>query len=100
DLTSIDTGIVETIEHEFPQYGASYATPVPEDLRDKLVAIVKTFILPDSPLEINLSSQIVAQSQAFVAGEPMACGVLDEIKNEVIDMLYSNVYIRYCESHQ
>ncbi|KAJ1864914.1 hypothetical protein LPJ78_003035 [Coemansia sp. RSA 989] len=95
DLTSLDTGIVETIEHAFPQYGIAYSTPVPEELREKLVAIVKTFILPGAPWEINVSSRIIEASQEFANGGTMPCGALDDAKNEVIDLLYSNVYIRY-----
>ncbi|KAJ2313621.1 hypothetical protein IWW54_001406 [Coemansia sp. RSA 2705] len=100
DLVSLDVGIVETIGHAFPQYGASYSTPVSDSLRDKVDAVVNTFILPDSPWEINLSSRLVEQSQEFVDGGPMPCGLLDEIKNEVVDLLYSNVYIRYRQSQQ
>ncbi|KAJ2387619.1 hypothetical protein H4S02_003279 [Coemansia sp. RSA 2611] len=100
DLVSLDVGIVETIGHAFPQYGASYSTPVPDSLRDKVNAVVNTFILPGSPWEINLSSRLVEQSQEFVGGSPMPCGLLDEIKNEVVDLLYSNVYIRYRQSLQ
>ncbi|KAJ2448407.1 hypothetical protein EV183_005456 [Coemansia sp. RSA 2336] len=99
DLTSLDTGIIETIAHAFPQYGITYSTPVPEELREKLVAIVKTFILPRAPWEINLSSRIVETSKEFVNGGPMPCGTLDDAKNEVIDLLYSNVYIRYQQLH-
>ncbi|KAJ2162932.1 hypothetical protein GGF46_000315 [Coemansia sp. RSA 552] len=100
DPGNLDTGIVEIIGHAFPGYGSGYTTPVPEAVRARLEAVARTFILPRAPWEINASGGIVASMQRFVGGERIACGVLDEAKNEVVDLLYANVYIRYCQTRR
>lgn len=90
---SLTTGIVDTIGYICPQVPPITAnTLIPEPLHRKLNAIVQTFLLPESPLAINIGSSII---EAARSPETMTYGHLDSAANEVIDMLYNNVYLRY-----
>ncbi|KAJ1668431.1 hypothetical protein IW140_000259 [Coemansia sp. RSA 1813] len=93
-LQCVAIGIAETMNFAFPQAGFTSAMTVPQSLRRQLSAIIRTFVLPTSALEINLTAEMVSEAQVYVEGGDMAFGTLDAIKNHVVELLYANVYIR------
>ncbi|KAI8326474.1 hypothetical protein GQ54DRAFT_307470 [Martensiomyces pterosporus] len=95
NLASLAVGIAESMAHAFPHLGITSGTLVSENLRIPLSAIIRTFILPESPLAINTSSNVVASSRKYLTGGQVAFGLLDGVKDEIVSLLYSNVYLRY-----
>ncbi|KAJ1959547.1 hypothetical protein GGI12_004280 [Dipsacomyces acuminosporus] len=80
----------------FPDQGINSFTAVSENLREHLTAIINTFVLPEAPLAINIPSSMVNATRAYLAGGQLTFGMIDRVKDHVVDLLYSNVYIRYC----
>ncbi|KAJ1995865.1 hypothetical protein GGI25_000259 [Coemansia spiralis] len=93
-LQCFNVGIVDTMAYAFPEMNITSETTVPDSLHCQLVAIIRTYILPDSPLEINTNAEVVLISQAYIDGGQMSFGTLDSIRDQVVELLYSNVYIR------
>ncbi|KAI8326473.1 hypothetical protein GQ54DRAFT_307469 [Martensiomyces pterosporus] len=96
-LTSLTVGVSGTMVYYFPDMTIDSSTPVSENLRDSLNSTIKTFTLPESPFAINASSCVVDTAHAYLAGGQFTFGSLDKIKDEVVDLLYLNVYLRYRE---
>ncbi|KAI9502142.1 hypothetical protein BX070DRAFT_226821 [Coemansia spiralis] len=99
-LRCIDTGIVETIALAFPSMNITNKTLVPDNLRCHLDAIIKTFILVGSALEINTTADTILKAKAYLDGDKFDFGTLDSIKIQVLELLYSNVYIRFYQQNQ
>ncbi|KAJ2313620.1 hypothetical protein IWW54_001405 [Coemansia sp. RSA 2705] len=87
--------IVESLQQAFPTKGFDRSTPAPERLRSTLSAIIKTFILPESLLAINATDDVVAACRSYLTGDDIALGILDSAKDQVLDLLYTNVYLRF-----
>ncbi|KAJ2329112.1 hypothetical protein H4S02_003278 [Coemansia sp. RSA 2611] len=92
---SYSKGIVESLQQAFPTKGFDGSTHVPERLRSTLLAIIKTFILPESLLAINATDDVVAACRSYLRGDELALGILDSAKDQVLDLLYTNVYLRF-----
>ncbi|KAJ2317964.1 hypothetical protein IWW52_002828 [Coemansia sp. RSA 2704] len=86
---------VESLQQAFPTKGFDRSTPAPERLRSTLSAIIKTFILPESLLAINATDDVVAACRSYLTGDDIALGILDSAKDQVLDLLYTNVYLRF-----
>ncbi|KAJ2642034.1 hypothetical protein GGF44_001851 [Coemansia sp. RSA 1694] len=95
NLASLSSSITATMTRAFPEYDISDDTLISERLRDVLKTIVRTFMLPESPLAINVPHAIVSSFRAYLLGSPATFGMVERVKEEVINLLYSNVYIRY-----
>ncbi|KAJ2461506.1 hypothetical protein GGF42_000147 [Coemansia sp. RSA 2424] len=94
-LQSLTTGITKTMEQAFPEQDIGGYTEFPESMREPLCALINTFILPESPLAINVNSSVVGAAREYLDGGAIAYAVVDQACREVIDLLYSNVYVRY-----
>ncbi|KAJ2163206.1 hypothetical protein GGF46_000136 [Coemansia sp. RSA 552] len=94
DLSSRSTGIVDALQHAAPNAGFDGSTLVPEEHRHVLGAVIRTFILPDSVLAVNTSGSVLSACQKYLAGDQLVLGTLDKAKDEVLELLYSNVYQR------
>ncbi|KAJ2704094.1 hypothetical protein FB645_003569 [Coemansia sp. IMI 203386] len=90
NLSNLSVGITQAMQQAFPGLLVSERTVLPESLRNTANIIIKTFMLPDSPLAINAPSDIVAMCKAYLTGGQLTFGMLDRAKDEVIDMLYCN----------
>ncbi|KAJ1879390.1 hypothetical protein LPJ57_002863 [Coemansia sp. RSA 486] len=91
--------IVDMLKQAFPDSDIDESTTVSERLRSKLCEIIKTFILPNSPLELNIDARIVRSARSYMKGGVFSYHQIDEIKETVIDLLYSNVYVRFRQSN-
>ncbi|KAJ2474722.1 hypothetical protein IWW47_006646, partial [Coemansia sp. RSA 2052] len=80
------------MEQAFPEQDIGGYTEFPESMREPLCALINTFILPESPLAINVNSSIVRAAREYLDGGAIAYAVVDQACREVIDLLYSNVY--------
>ncbi|KAJ1829209.1 hypothetical protein LPJ56_000554 [Coemansia sp. RSA 2599] len=99
NIQRFSVGIVDMLRQAFPSSGVDKSTAVAEHLRPKLCEILKTFILPDSPLELNVDARIVLSAKNYIkGGGSFSYHEIDEIKEVVIDLLYSNVYVRFRQS--
>ncbi|KAJ1902444.1 hypothetical protein LPJ66_000055 [Kickxella alabastrina] len=91
-------GIVDTMKQVYPDKSIDGSTMVVESLRPKLDAIISTFILPNSPLELNIDSHIIDASKSYIKGGQIPYDLIDQAKDQMVELLYSNVYIRFCHS--
>ncbi|ORX70447.1 hypothetical protein DL89DRAFT_256664 [Linderina pennispora] len=67
-LTDITTGIVQTMAKAFPRLVIDDSTTISERIREPVSAILTTFILPESSLAINTSSQVIRVAQDYLDG--------------------------------
>ncbi|KAJ2263198.1 hypothetical protein GGI01_000935 [Coemansia sp. RSA 376] len=95
NLASLSSSISATMAHAFPEYSISDDTLISERLRCVLKTVVRTFMLPESPLAINVPHAVVCTFRDYLLGGPATFGMMEQVKEEVVNLLYSNVYIRY-----
>ncbi|KAJ2742331.1 hypothetical protein GGI19_006832, partial [Coemansia pectinata] len=68
NLQSLTTGITKTMTQAFPDQGISGCTEFTESLREPLCALIDTFILPESPLALNVPGNIVSAARSYIGG--------------------------------
>ncbi|KAJ1852127.1 hypothetical protein LPJ73_002886 [Coemansia sp. RSA 2703] len=87
--------ILETARAVYPQHEFSESTPFPVASMDKLIAIFSVFINSNSYTAITLPSSMVLRLRDRLGSHQLTLIILDEIKEEVLNMLYFDVYTRY-----
>ncbi|KAJ2054770.1 hypothetical protein GGI17_006800 [Coemansia sp. S146] len=95
NLQSLTTGIAKTMAQAFPDQGISGCTEFAESLREPLCALIDTFVLPESPLALNVPGNIVGAARSYLGGGTITYSIIDQVGGEAINLLYSNVYVRY-----
>ncbi|KAJ1814687.1 hypothetical protein LPJ75_002661 [Coemansia sp. RSA 2598] len=90
--------MLETAKAVYPQYDLSDATPFPAASMDKLIAIFSVFINSNSYTAISLPPGIVLKLREKLAQNNLTITILDEIRDEVLSMLYFDVYTRYAKA--
>ncbi|KAJ2816156.1 hypothetical protein GGI24_005808 [Coemansia furcata] len=95
NLQSLATGIAKTMAQAFPDQGIGGYTEFSESLRESLCALINTFILPESPLALNVTSNIVSAAHLYLGGGSITYSIVDQVAREAINSLYFNVYVRY-----
>ncbi|KAJ2816665.1 hypothetical protein IWW50_006419 [Coemansia erecta] len=91
--------ILETARAAYPQYDLNEATPFPVASMDKLVAIFSVFVNSSSYTAVSLPSAMVLRLRERLGKSQLTITILDEIKDEVINMLYFDVFTRYSKKH-
>ncbi|KAJ2449414.1 hypothetical protein GGF42_004778 [Coemansia sp. RSA 2424] len=87
--------ILETARAVYPQYDLSEITPFPVASMDKLVAIFSVFVNSNSYTAVNLPPSMVVRIRDRLGRSELTLTILDEIKDEVLNMLYYDVFTRY-----
>ncbi|KAJ2706233.1 hypothetical protein FB645_001749 [Coemansia sp. IMI 203386] len=90
--------ILETAKAVYPQYDLSEITPFPVASMDKLIAIFSVFINSSSYTAVSLPSAMVMRLRDKLGQSQLTITILDEIKSEVLNMLYFDVYTRYIKT--
>ncbi|KAJ2908630.1 hypothetical protein GGI21_002693, partial [Coemansia aciculifera] len=90
NLASLSPSIAATMAHAFPDSTISKNTLIPERLRCVLQTIVRTFLLPESPLAINVPHTTVCSFRDYLLSGPATFGMIEKAKEEAVDLLYSN----------
>ncbi|KAJ2814042.1 hypothetical protein H4S07_000211 [Coemansia furcata] len=89
--------ILETARAVYPQYDLSEVTPFPVASMDKLVAIFSVFVNSNSYTAVSLPSAMVLRIRERLGRSQLTLTILDEIKDEVLNMLYYDVFTRYAK---
>ncbi|KAJ2741660.1 hypothetical protein GGI20_005030 [Coemansia sp. BCRC 34301] len=89
--------ILETARAVYPQYDLSDITPFPVASMDKLVAIFSVFVNSNSYTAVSLPSSMVARIRDRLGKSQLTLTILDEIRDEVLNMLYYDVFTRYAK---
>ncbi|KAI9499768.1 hypothetical protein BX070DRAFT_218015 [Coemansia spiralis] len=89
--------ILETARAVYPQYDLSEVTPFPVAAMDKLVAIFSVFVNSNSYTAVSLPSAMVLRIREKLGKSQLTLTILDEIKDEVLNMLYFDVFTRYAK---
>ncbi|KAJ2786839.1 hypothetical protein GGI15_001201 [Coemansia interrupta] len=87
--------ILETAKAVYPQYDFNENTPFPVASMDKLIAIFSVFINSNSYTAVTLPPSMVLRLRDRLGTHQLTLTILDEIKDEVLNMLYFDVYTRY-----
>ncbi|KAJ2453275.1 hypothetical protein EV183_002332 [Coemansia sp. RSA 2336] len=87
--------ILETARATYPQCDFNETTPFPVAAMDKLVAIFSVFINSNSYTAVSLPSAMVLRLRERLGSSQLTLIILDEIKDEVLNMLYFDVFTRY-----
>ncbi|KAJ2349891.1 hypothetical protein GGH91_000548 [Coemansia sp. RSA 2671] len=95
NLKNLAAGIAKTMAQAFPDQGISRDTEFSESLREPLSALIDTFILPESSLALNVPGNIVRAARSYLGGGTLSYSTIDQVGAEAINLLYSNVYVRY-----
>ncbi|KAJ1661786.1 hypothetical protein IW140_006429 [Coemansia sp. RSA 1813] len=89
--------ILETARAVYPQYDLSEVTPFPVASMDKLVAMFSVFINSNSYTAVSLPSAMVLRIRERLGRSQLTLTIFDEIKDEVLNMLYFDVFTRYAK---
>ncbi|KAJ2884391.1 hypothetical protein FB639_001969 [Coemansia asiatica] len=95
--TPPSVSILDTAKAVYPQYNFSEATPFPVAAMDKLVGIFSVFINSHSYTAVNLPAAMRLRLREKLANSNLTLTILDEIKDEVLNMLYYDVFTRYAK---
>ncbi|KAJ2546012.1 hypothetical protein EV175_005754 [Coemansia sp. RSA 1933] len=87
--------ILETARAVYPQYDLSEVTPFPVAAMDKLVAMFSVFVNSSSHTAVSLPSAMVLRIREQLGRSQLTLTIFDEIKDEVLNMLYFDVFTRY-----
>ncbi|KAJ2106063.1 hypothetical protein GGF48_006202 [Coemansia sp. RSA 921] len=90
--TSVTTSILYTLTNNSkPTHTVSF----PSQLFDKLKAVYWDYIDPNSYTSVNASPMVVRRIDEMMNNNDYNVTLFDELKDEVLFMLYSDVYTRY-----
>ncbi|KAJ2520736.1 hypothetical protein GGI11_001785 [Coemansia sp. RSA 2049] len=87
--------ILDTARAVYPQYDLSEVTPFPVASLDKLVVMLSVFVNSNSYTAVNLPSAMVLRIRERLGRSQLTLTIFDEIKDEVLNMLYFDVFTRY-----
>ncbi|KAJ1959975.1 hypothetical protein GGI12_004058 [Dipsacomyces acuminosporus] len=87
--------ILETAKEVYPGRGFSHTTVFPPALVDTLVTICSSYINAASPTAVNVPQVLTKRIQEKLDRNQLYLTIFDEVKDEVLYMLYLNVFIRF-----
>ncbi|KAJ1898426.1 hypothetical protein LPJ81_004344 [Coemansia sp. IMI 209127] len=93
--TSPTVCILDTARAVYPQYDLSEITPFPVASMDKLVVMFSVFVNSNSYTAVSLPSAMVLRIRERLGRSQLTLTIFDEIKDEVLNMLYFDVFTRY-----
>ncbi|KAJ2563483.1 hypothetical protein GGH12_002566 [Coemansia sp. RSA 1822] len=93
--TSVTTSILNTLTTNNPNTKPTHTVSFPSQLFDKLKAIYWDYIDPNSYTSVNASPMVVRRIAEQMNTKDYNVTLFDELKDEVLFMLYSDVYTRY-----
>ncbi|KAJ1956911.1 hypothetical protein GGI12_005179, partial [Dipsacomyces acuminosporus] len=88
-------GILEAAKEIYPDRGFNHTTTFPPALMDTLVMIFSTYINSSSPTAVNVPQAMIRRIQEKLNKTQLHLTILDEVKDEVLYMLYLNVFTRF-----
>ncbi|ORX73084.1 hypothetical protein DL89DRAFT_87753 [Linderina pennispora] len=93
--TGISVSILETAKAAYPQHEFAENTQFPTTVLDRLVRIFSIYLNLNSYMALNVPSVMVRKIQDQLDRKQMSLPILDEVKDEVLFMLYTDVFTRY-----
>ncbi|ORX73730.1 hypothetical protein DL89DRAFT_299119 [Linderina pennispora] len=88
--------ILEAVQVYYPNLDIDESTVFPSAAMDMLVSIFSVYLNPRSPMGLNVSQVVMSRVQEHLYQDIIPLTILDEIKEEVMHMLYADIYTRYC----
>ncbi|KAI8322138.1 hypothetical protein GQ54DRAFT_297576 [Martensiomyces pterosporus] len=93
--TSAAVSILDTARAVYPQCQLSERTSFPPAMMDKLVSIFSVYINSTSHTAVNVPAIMVRRIREKLNRREMSLTILDEVKDEVLFMLFADIYTRY-----
>ncbi|KAJ1960322.1 hypothetical protein GGI12_003867 [Dipsacomyces acuminosporus] len=87
--------ILEAAKEIYPDRGFNHATMFPPALMDALVMIFSNYINSTSPTAVNVPQIMIRRIQEKLNQSQLHLTILDEVKDEVLYLLYVNVFTRF-----
>ncbi|KAI8323389.1 hypothetical protein GQ54DRAFT_296815 [Martensiomyces pterosporus] len=97
--TNATVSILDTARAVYPQYRLTERTTFPSALMDKLVTIFSVYINSSSYTAVNVPPIMVRRIREKLSRREMYLTILDEVKDEVLFMLYADVYTRFATNN-
>ncbi|KAJ2725703.1 hypothetical protein GGI07_001071 [Coemansia sp. Benny D115] len=95
--TPMTKGILDSVILALTEDGIDQATVFPESVRPLLMHIVSTYLENNSPMSINIPSEVIEQVQLATENEDsVLLSALDRAKDEALFLLCTDVYVGYC----
>ncbi|KAJ2753668.1 hypothetical protein IWQ56_006588 [Coemansia nantahalensis] len=91
--------ILEAARRAYPDLDINDSTVFPAAAMDKLVTILGVFINSASWTAISLPSVLLLRIRDRLARSQLTLTILDEIREEILNMLYLDVFTRYSRDH-
>ncbi|KAJ1959698.1 hypothetical protein GGI12_004202 [Dipsacomyces acuminosporus] len=95
--TGINVSILDTARAAYPHYELSEHTPFPPAIMDKLVSMFSSYINPNSYTSVNVPPVMVRRIRNKLTRRELHLTILDEVKDEVLYMLFTEVFSRFSE---
>ncbi|KAJ2625499.1 hypothetical protein GGI25_000598 [Coemansia spiralis] len=92
--TCVTVSILATLLEKQPELSQDSLT-YPQPLAHKLLSIYREYVDPNSLTSVNASSMVVRRITENINTNYFPITLFDELKDEVLFMLYSDVYTRY-----
>ncbi|KAJ1940169.1 hypothetical protein FBU59_003891 [Linderina macrospora] len=93
--TSITVSILDTIKSAYPNRRINERTQFPASLKDKILSVFAIYINSKSYMAVNVPQSMVRKIEDHLRADEITLAVLDEVKDEVLFMLYADVYTRF-----
>ncbi|KAJ2709951.1 hypothetical protein H4R19_003989, partial [Coemansia spiralis] len=87
--------ILDAARKAFPRLGITETTVFPAAAMDKLVTILSVFVNSVSWTTLSLPSALLLRIRDRLARGQLTLTILDEIRGEILSMLYFDVFTRY-----
>ena len=101
NLTPINQGLLETLIQKYPSLNiTSQNTPIPSEIQSLLFSFVRNYILPDSSFAVNITSGSIKFAKSCLENGIAEWDMLDQARDEILNLLYQNVYPRYLKELQ
>ncbi|KAI8321376.1 hypothetical protein GQ54DRAFT_325071 [Martensiomyces pterosporus] len=94
-LTGPTVSILDSARTAYPHYNLDESTAFPAVIMDKLVEIFSVYINTGSYRAVNIPPILVRRIRQQLGRRSMSLTILDEVKDEILFMLYADVYTRY-----
>ncbi|KAJ2785864.1 hypothetical protein H4R18_000253 [Coemansia javaensis] len=99
--TSIMLSIVDAMAAAAPALGTSTRSmQFPRELADTIKSVYWDFVDPSSYSSLNASPTVARHIKSKIDSNDLPITLLDELRDEVLAMLYTDVYTRYIRRQQ
>ncbi|KAJ1672913.1 hypothetical protein EV182_006242 [Spiromyces aspiralis] len=96
-ISPANVKLLETLKQQYPKLHLTADAPIPDTIQMLMLEFVRGYIDPSSELAVNLDSKTANEALEVIrSGERLGWDLLETAKDQVLELIYYNVYIPYC----